>query len=132
MRILIAGDRNWTNNTFIRVILDSLVQQYSTFTLIHGGARGVDSIAGYIAEHVYKLPVIAFPADWDTHGKSAGIIRNRQMLSEGRPDLVVVIHNNLLGSKGTQNMFYIAGVAKIPRVWYTGAGKQHDERDTIE
>jgi len=41
-----------------------------------------------------------FPADWSRHGKSAGPIRNRQMLIEGRPDIVVAFP----GGKGTANM----------------------------
>lgn len=50
------------------------------------------------------------------------------MLSEGKPDLVIVFHNDLENSKGTRNMFFISGIAKIPRVWYSERGKEYDER----
>lgn len=128
MNILIAGDREWTNTNVIRNIIEELVNQYGQFTLIHGAAKGVDSLAAHIGKYTYHLPILSFPANWKRNGKGAGPIRNRQMLAEGKPDLVVVIHNDLESSKGTRDMFYIAGVAKIPRVWYTEEGKQYDER----
>lgn len=132
MRILIAGDREWTNAKAIRQIIDGLVKQHGQFTLIHGAGRGVDSLAAHIAKYSYQLPIMEFPANWERHGKAAGPIRNRQMLAEGRPDLVVVIHNNLAESKGTGDMFYISGIAKVPRVWYSEKGgeviKEYDER----
>lgn len=129
MRILIAGDREWTDNTLIRSVIDELVKQYGKFTLIEGGAKGVDSIATHIAKYVYQLHIEEYAAEWEKLGKKAGPIRNKRMLAEGKPDLVIVFHNDLEGSKGTRNMFYISGIAKIPRVWYTEQGKQYDERD---
>ena len=32
-----------------------------------------------------------FSADWDRHGKAAGVIRNQVMLDKGQPDLVVAL-----------------------------------------
>ena len=47
--------------------------------IVSGGARGVDSLAERLAnEEGFILKV--FPADWNQHGKSAGPIRNRQMV----------------------------------------------------
>lgn len=58
------------------------------------------------------IPVRAFPADWTTHGKAAGPIRNSQMLKDGQPDLVVAF----LGpnSRGTANMISQAEKAGVP------------------
>jgi hypothetical protein len=41
-----------------------------------------------------------FNADWATHGKMAGWLRNQQMLDEGKPDLVVAFS----GGRGTADM----------------------------
>lgn len=47
--------------------------------IVSGGARGVDSLAERLAnEENFLLKV--FPADWNKYGKSAGPIRNRQMV----------------------------------------------------
>jgi hypothetical protein len=43
-----------------------------------------------------------FPADWGTFGKRAGPIRNKQMLEEGKPDLVIAFWDG--NSPGTKNM----------------------------
>jgi len=51
-----------------------------------------------------------FPADWGKYSKSAGYIRNKQMLAEGKPDLVVAFP----GGKGTANMVKLAKLANIP------------------
>lgn len=47
-------------------------------SIVSGMARGADAVAVQIArKHHVKL--YEFPADWDTHGRGAGFIRNRQM-----------------------------------------------------
>jgi hypothetical protein len=128
MNILICGDRAWNNITILRSVIKDLIAQYGTFTLIHGDANGADRLSGHVAKYSFGLEVMVFPALWDTHGKKAGPIRNRQMLSEGKPDLVIAFHNDLEHSKGTKDMLKIAGLAGIPRIWYTEAGLQFDER----
>lgn len=35
-------------------------------------------------------------------------IRNKQMLDEGKPDLVLAFHTDIENSKGTKNMIYQA------------------------
>jgi hypothetical protein len=72
-----------------------------TITIIHGGARGADQLAGTIAE-LWRWPVEVYEADWDKHGKGAGPIRNKQMLDEGKPDLILAFP--MLVSKGTWDM----------------------------
>ena len=99
-RILICGDRNYKDWMKVREYIDTVP---STAIIIHGGARGADSIAGNLAVYL-KMKVMKFPADWDKHGKAAGVIRNQQMLDEGRPHLVVYFHKDLENSRGTKDM----------------------------
>jgi len=47
--------------------------------VMHGAARGADRLGGKAAIS-FGVPVKEFPADWDTHGKKAGSIRNQRML----------------------------------------------------
>lgn len=82
-----------------------------TVEIISGMAKGVDTAAVHFAKgHDYKL--YEFPADWEKYGKAAGAIRNRQMLKEGRPDLVVAFLAP--DSKGTADMVKAATDAGVP------------------
>lgn len=81
------------------------------FTIIEGEARGADTLAKQWAEERY-LPVEKYPANWDTHGKAAGPIRNKQMLTEGKPDLVIAFLAP--NSRGTANMISQAEKAGVP------------------
>lgn len=116
MRILICGDRNWKDREEIRRILKILLEEQPDFILIEGGARGADTIAKEEAKvlGISDDRILEFPAEWDKFGKSAGVIRNRQMLDEGKPDLVIGLHNDLSKSKGTKDMITIAENVGIP------------------
>mgnify|MGYP001616291833 CR=1 FL=1 len=110
MKILICGDRNWRNRASIKREL--LRFDPTTDIVIHGAARGADSIAGDIAM-LRGFPVQSFPAKWDEYGRAAGPIRNKLMLDQ-KPDLVVAFHPNISISKGTGNMVKIARAAGVP------------------
>jgi len=83
-------------------------------TIIHGGAKGADQIGEDWAISNWQS-ILVFPADWSTHGKKAGVLRNTEMLREGKPDVVVAAK----GGKGTGHMISIAKKAKVRviRVW---------------
>lgn len=68
-------------------------------------AKAVAQSQGYTVE--------SYPADWKRYGRAAGPIRNRQMLEEGKPDLIIAFHSNLAESRGTANMVKIARKAGI-------------------
>lgn len=110
MRVLICGSRHF--NDYAKLFNELFdLNCYKWKTIIHGGARGADSLANLWAEaHNYEIE--CYPADWKTHGKAAGPIRNRQMLVEGKPDLVVAFLAP--DSRGTKNMIEQAEKAGIP------------------
>ncbi len=103
MRVLCCGDRHWINKSLIRrAILEYTNASWDT-VIIHGCATGADSISGQIGRE-YDLLVVEFPANWNKYGRTAGPIRNKQMLDEGKPDLVLAFHTDIKNSKGTKNM----------------------------
>lgn len=120
-KLLICGSRFWTDRDKIVNFLQGF--PWRNTVVIHGanGRRtddgrvfmGADLLAAEAAA-ARGMTVRSFPADWDMYGKSAGPLRNEQMLSEGRPTLVVAFHNNLSQSKGTAHMLRIAREAGIP------------------
>ena len=110
MKILCCGDRNWINGSAIRRELEKYPQDT---VVIHGAARGADSIAGSIAKSL-GMQVEIYPAQWNKYGKGAGPVRNKQMLDEGKPDWVLAFHENIESSKGTKHMVKISEEAGIP------------------
>ncbi len=110
-RILICGDRNWQDQKAILRIMQPFDPH--TTTLICGMARGADLIAYEIAKQL-GWSVLPFPANWIKEGRAAGPIRNKRMLVEGKPTLVIAFHDDLANSKGTANMVEIAKKAGIP------------------
>ena len=110
MRILCCGDRNWTDTD---LILDTLAQymHMDDVTIIHGCARGADTIAGNAAK-LLGFKVEEYPADWEKHGRAAGPIRNVRMLN-AKPDHVIAFHSSIETSKGTGHMINITKKADI-------------------
>jgi SLOG family YspA-like protein len=103
MRILVCGGRDFSDKQLLFDTLDRIDVERPISLVIHGAAHGADSFAGEWAMENLKAWA-AYPADWTKHGKAAGAIRNRRMLVEGRPDLVVAMP----GGRGTANMIKIA------------------------
>lgn len=83
-------------------------------TIISGCAKGPDSIALEWAA-TNGTYVKRFRADWGSYKKAAGIIRNKQMLEEGEPDVVLAFP----GGTGTANMKSIAKAAGVKVIEYT-------------
>lgn len=79
--------------------------------IIHGGAAGADSAAGDFAA-VNWCQELCFPADWSKYGRKAGYVRNKQMIEEGMPDLVVAFP----GGNGTAMMVKLAKQHKIKAI----------------
>jgi len=98
-KILICGSRNWTNYWSIYDVISKLDKDS---IIIHGAAKGADTIAGVIANKL-GLQVVPVPADWKKYGRAAGPIRNKIML-DMNPDLVIGFHENIETSRGTKNM----------------------------
>lgn len=108
MRVLVCGGRNYDDLVGVSLVLDTMHVQRPFTALIEGGAKGADVCAATWAWHV-GVPIERFPADWTTHGKAAGPIRNQRMIDEGKPDLVVAFP----GGRGTADMVRRAKAAGI-------------------
>jgi hypothetical protein len=137
VRVLVCGSRNWTDQNMVFAVLDGLyaeatvgylVTDLGGFTLMQGCARGADEIAAWWADnspmHSHNerpddppFEHLQFPADWNRHGRAAGLIRNQQMLDEGKPNLVVAFKDDFdwtLRRGGTEDMVRRAKAAGIP------------------
>jgi hypothetical protein len=102
-RIVVTGWRYWTD---FRVIHDALVYEladWGPFLLGVGDCpTGADDIATRWGRAHLDWPVTVFCAPWERRGKAAGPIRNKFMIDQFRPGLVLAfIHPTL--SRGTVN-----------------------------
>lgn len=108
-RVLVCGGRDYIDEERAFSVLDVAHAANPIIKLIHGAAAGADMLAAmWAAKH--NVQTEAFPADWDRHGRAAGPIRNRQMLDEGKPDIVIAFP----GGRGTRNMIEQAEGANVP------------------
>jgi len=120
VRVIVCGSRGWTDPGPVQEALAALPAES---TVVHGAARGADSIAARIAVDL-GLPVEAHPAQWDKWGRSAGPRRNAEMAALGA-DLCLAFR--LTGpSPGTDDMVRRCRALGIPvRAWHmlhAGAG----------
>lgn len=104
MKILVCGGRGFDDYQRLASVLDQFV---GVTHLIHGAARGADTLAARWAER-HGIQPVACPALWDTFGRSAGFRRNDAMLAL-HPDLVVAFP----GGRGTEGMVRIARDAGV-------------------
>jgi len=85
---------------------------YPAVIVVHGAARGADSLAARAAEE-YRLQLEPHPADWNGYGRQAGFIRNAEMVSLGA-DLCLAFYWQGAGNKGTEHCARQAENAGIP------------------
>jgi YspA, cpYpsA-related SLOG family len=109
LRVLITGARTWTA---LEPVRQELARLPAGSTIIHGDADGADRLAGQVAAEL-GLEVVACPAEWRKYGKAAGMVRNRAMLEEHKPDLVLAFHPALEKARGTKHMVHLARKAKV-------------------
>lgn len=90
-------------------VLRATREEEKNLTIIHGAAAGADSLSDRWARE-RQVEIEAYPADWKKYGRSAGFIRNSQMLKEGKPDLVLAFP----GGSGTKMMASLAEKSFVP------------------
>lgn len=108
MKAIICGGRDYSDYLTLSICLDNCHKWWKFKLVITGGAKGADSLAHRWAKDK-NIPTQVMPADWDTHGRSAGPIRNQAMLNE-HPDIVIAFK----GGVGTEHMISIARRAGVP------------------
>lgn len=75
--IIFTGSRVWAD---FKTVKEVLTKYSKDDIIIHGNAKGLDSIVDYIARK-NNMIVISMPAQWDQYHKAAGSKRNEEMLN---------------------------------------------------
>lgn len=114
MKVIIAGSRHMPYSAY--PLIAQAVDKFESLTGnkitegVCGLARGADIYGKKYLRLERGLPVKDFPADWNTHGKAAGPIRNAEM-RDYADGLIAFIWD---GSRGTANMIEIMVKANKP------------------
>lgn len=98
-RVLVCGGRDYRNDTRLFAVLDRLHDANGIDVIIEGGANGADHLA-WAWSQLRGVSSERFEADWENQGSFAGPARNKRMLDEGMPDLVIAFP----GGRGTADM----------------------------
>lgn len=93
---VVCGGRDYFRRHRVFQILDAAVERLGLTELASGLAAGADTDARLWAE-ARGVPFTGFKADWNLYGRGAGIIRNRVMLAEFAPEVVIAFP----GGRGT-------------------------------
>ena len=112
--VLVTGAREGYPDRIVKRVLSEVKAWCDARSLdmlvIHGDAKGVDTVADRWAEG-QGVQRVKVPADWNGKGKAAGPIRNQLMLDILRPRIELVLAFPTPDSKGTWDM--------VGRTWRT-------------
>ena len=96
---LICGGRDFADRAMFDDVMSQMMGQRGCPQLIvHGGAKGADTMAGDFASRMAITGFAVLP-DW-SRGKIAGPLRNQKMLDEYKPHVVIAFP----GGRGTADM----------------------------
>lgn len=103
-RVIIAGGRDFQDYAYLKQTMDRLLINITDeIAVVCGEARGADLLGKrYAKERGYV--VHSYPADWNTYGKAAGFVRNKEMAKTA--DALVAFWDGK--SSGTKHMIETA------------------------
>ncbi len=78
-RLAIVGSRTFEDYAYLKAWLERFSDRHPILSIVSGGARGADSLASYYAK-THAIPMVVYKADWATHGKAAGFLRNSKIV----------------------------------------------------
>lgn len=112
-KVAVVGSRKYPDIKLVREFIRRLARRDPSATVVSGNAPGVDRTAE-IEARAAGLDVVSLKADWDTHGKAAGFVRNGEIIQQC--DVVAAFWDG--GSRGTADTVGKAEIAGKPvSVW---------------
>lgn len=103
MKLAIVGCRYYKDYEQFAAHDEKVARDDTVTEIVSGGASGADTLAERYAKE-NNIPLTVFPADWKTHGREAGPMRNRQIVQHA--DRVLAFWDGV--SAGTRSTIGIA------------------------
>lgn len=134
-RILVCGGRHFEDYNLLKTILDKVLKLKKLtprdVEIVSGHCKGADLLGERWAEEM-KASVKVFPADWLRYKKSAGPIRNKQMI-----DYITCFNDKLVvafvspNSKGTKYTIKLAQKNNISVITTEYSKKEKNMKNKI-
>lgn len=103
-KIAVIGSRSFSDEEYMRRVLFEKEKLHAEeHVLVSGGAPGEDFLAERISK-VEEIPFVLYPANWERHGRRAGMLRNIAMIQY--VDEVIAFWDGK--SSGTQHSINLA------------------------
>lgn len=94
MIVAIVGSREFTDYARFCAFVDGLELQIDG--IVSGGARGTDTLAErYALER--NIPITVHVAEWDKHGKAAGMMRNQKIVDDA-DEMIAFVNKHSIGT----------------------------------
>lgn len=115
LNVAVVGSRGFDRLDWVRdampQVFRALALEYPKRKLVvySGGARGVDAeIASLVRRRLRDIDLVEILADWEQHGKVAGILRNERIVNSA--DIVIAFWDGKsLGTKNSIDRALLAG-----------------------
>jgi hypothetical protein len=101
IKIGVIGSRSFNDYELLKRTLDEYLGK--VWVVVSGGADGADSLGEKWAEENNIKTCIYLP-DWDTHGKYAGFIRNKDIVEDS--DIIIAFWDGM--SRGSEHSINLA------------------------
>ena len=98
MKLAVIGSRSFCSYEWLEQCLLRSFRVADIEAVISGGARGADALAARFAS-CHDIPLVILRADWKSHGKKAGPMRNSEIVA--RADAVAAFWDG--SSAGTRD-----------------------------
>ena len=103
MRILVSGDRRWTDRELVFATLDTWHAMARITMLGEGCSEGAEQMAEEWARS-RRIPLAHYPAPWAAMGPKAGAVRNSNALVSFGPHVILAFHDRLEESVTTGDL----------------------------
>lgn len=122
-RIIVAGSRDFADKEKLYKVLNNYLSRVKDkVEIVSGHCRGADMFGEQYAKD-HNIPVVVFPADWNTYGKRAGYIRNKQMAEYASEENGILIAFPIGEARGTKLMIKLAHEYDIATDVYYSLGQ---------
>lgn len=108
MKLAVVGSRTFKDYELLEEAIIEIEKKHIS-TIISGGAKGADSLAARFANE-WNIPLIECLPEWKKYGKSAGLKRNFDIVSQC--DYLIAFWDGK--SKGTKHSIELAVELKKP------------------